>query len=268
MFYPADPTLLSLNVDTLLEKHTPSVSGTLIGLISPHAGYTYSGYTAAAGYAELKGRNIRTAVIISPSHREYFNGLSLYDGDAYRTPLGIVEVDTALRDRLLRHKGAFILSRFGHRDEHAVEVQLPFLQRINDDIKIVPIVMGDQRPELSLLLGDILGREIDDDSVIVIASSDLSHMHTDDDAKSLDEVAASDIRDCSALKLMSDIASHRTEACGGGPIAAVMHASLHRGATKAQILHQCTSGDVTGERERVVGYLSAAIVKTGEHPAA
>jgi MEMO1 family protein len=262
MFYPADPTLLSLNVDSLLEKHAPSVQGTLIGLISPHAGYMYSGYTAAAGYAELRGRGIKTAVIVSPSHREYFNGLSIYDGDAYRTPLGIVEIDAELRERLLQHKGAFMLSKFGHRDEHAIEVQLPFLQRIDDDIRIVPIVMGDQRHDLCMLLGEILGKEIHDDRTIVIASSDLSHMHRHIDARTLDDVAAEDIRDFSPAKLMNDIASHRTEACGAGPIAAVLHASFQRGATHTHILHQCTSGDVTGERERVVGYLSAAIMKS------
>jgi MEMO1 family protein len=264
MFYPADPTILSLHVDSLLEKHTPSVQGTLLGLISPHAGYMYSGYTAAAGYAELRGRDIRTAVIVSPSHREYFNGLSIYDGDAYRTPLGIVDIDSELRERLLRHKGAFILSKFGHRDEHAIEVQLPFLQRVNDDIKIVPIVMGDQRRDLCMLLGDILGKEIRDDHTIVIASSDLSHMHADHDARSLDDIAAADIRDFSPSKLMNDIASHRTEACGAGPIAAVLHASFQRGATRTHILHQCTSGDVTGDHDRVVGYLSAAIVRAPE----
>ena len=259
-FYPADPTILSLQVDTMLEQHASELQGTLIGLIAPHAGYMFSGYTAAAAYAQLRGREVSTVVIVSPSHHEHFNGLSIYDGDAYRTPLGIVDIDTPLRDRLLQHKGAFVLSKFGHRDEHAIEVQLPFLQRINEDIKIVPIVMGDQRHELCLLLGEILGKETSQDDVVVIASSDLSHMHQDEDAKSLDQIAATDIVEFLPSRLMEDIAAHRTEACGGGPIAAVMHAAFHRGATKTHILHQCTSGDVTGDRERVVGYLSAALM--------
>ena len=267
MFYPSDPTILSVQVDQLLDMHQePRIEGKPLGLISPHAGYMYSGYTAAAGFAQLRDREINTAIIISPSHREYFNGLSIYDGDAYRTPLGIVEMDRDLRDRLLKHKGAFMLSKFGHRDEHAVEVQLPFLQRINDEIKILPIVMGDQRRDLCRLLGEILGKEISDDRVVIIASSDLSHMHDDSRARVLDMVAAGDIEQISAAKFVDDIACRRTEACGGGPIAAVLHACFQRGATRTVILHQCTSGDVTGDRRSVVGYLSAALIKSDDRP--
>jgi MEMO1 family protein len=269
MFYPADPTILALQIDQLLEKHesTP-LPGELLGLVSPHAGYAYSGYTAAAGYAQLKGRPVRTVVIVSPSHREYFNGLSIYDGDAYRTPLGIVEVDTRLRDSLMQYKGAFMLSKFGHRDEHAVEVQIPFLQRVGEEIKIVPIVMGDQRPDLCLLLGDILGKMAGMEDVVLVASSDLSHFHDQKTASLLDAVAARDIGASSPASLMEDLAVNRTEACGGGPVAAMMLACLQRGATETRILHQCTSGDVTGDTSRVVGYLSAAIMKADESASA
>ena len=262
-FYPADPTLLSLQVDRLLEGQEPHrLSGSIVGIVAPHAGYMYSGYTAASVYAQLRGRGIRTAVIVSPSHREYFNGISIYEGDAYRTPLGIVEVDKPLRERLLKHKGAFMLSKFGHRDEHAIEVQLPFLQRVNEDVKILPIVMGDQRGELCSMLGDILGEAVDRDDVVIIASSDLSHMYEGAVANAMDAVASDDIAALSSTALLQHLASGKTEACGGGPVSAVMHASMLRGADTATVLHRCTSGDATGDQSRVVGYLSAAFTRS------
>jgi MEMO1 family protein len=260
-FYRSDPTLLAMEVDRLLEEQQGApLPGALLGLVVPHAGYAYSGSTAAAAYAQLRGRSFRTAVIVSPSHREYFNGLSIFDGDAYSTPLGIVEVDTSLRDALLEHRGAFMLSRFGHRDEHAIEVQLPFLQRVDDDLRIVPIVIGDQRREYCLLLGELLA-QCAGDGVVLIASSDLSHFHEDREAKMLDRVAMDDLVASSATRLLDHLHDRKTEACGGGAVAAVLHAASHRGPIETRLLRYCTSGDVSGERSRVVGYVSAAILR-------
>ena len=262
-FYPDDPTLLTLQVDHFLEEHaTTQLPGTVLGLIVPHAGYRYSGFTAAAAYALLRHRQFSTAVIISPSHREYFNGISIFEGDAYRTPLGLIETDTTLREKLRAHKGALTFSRFGHRTEHAVEVQLPFLQRINDELRILPIVMGDQRPELCMLLGRILAEETDPSSTVIIASSDLSHMHPHHEARRLDSIATEAILALSPSRLLHDLAAGSTEACGGGPISALLQTCILHKADGAHVLHQCTSGDVTGEESRVVGYLSAAITRS------
>jgi MEMO1 family protein len=264
-FYPSDPTILSLQIDRMLDEHADAlVNGRVLALISPHAGYAYSGATAAAAYALLRGRAIRRAVIVAPSHREYFNGMSIYDGDAYRTPLGLVEVDHELREMLLAHRGVFVSSQFGHREEHAIEVQLPFLQRVLDDITFVPIVMGDQRSEHCMLLGEVLADVLSHDDTVLIASSDLSHMLPDGEAKRTDRVVADDIRALAPGRLLEDLAHHRTEACGGGPIVAVLHASTKQGATCATILDQCTSGDVTGVHHSVVGYLSAAITRAAD----
>ncbi len=269
LFYPADPTLLALNVDGMLEAQGSSVAaaGSAGGratpmapraIIVPHAGYAYSGPTAAAAYATLRGHAFRTAVIVSPSHREYFSGISVYDGDAYRTPLGLINVDVELRERLLQYKGVIRQSQLGHRDEHAVEVHLPFLQRINPDAKILPIVMGDQRGEYCTILGKALAH-IADEGVVLIASSDLSHFHQQEEAQELDRVLANHVREIQPAKLLDDIAAKRCEACGGGPIAAVLSACLQLGANNVSILHQCTSGDISGDTRRVVGYLSATI---------
>jgi AmmeMemoRadiSam system protein B len=172
-----------------------------------------------------------------------------------------VEVNTGLRDRLLKNRGVLMLSKFGHREEHAIEVQLPFLQRINPDIRIVPIVMGDQRGDFCTLLGELLRGCADTPGTVLIASTDLSHMYPDDVAKQLDAVARDDIASLSSAALLQHLASGSTEACGGGPVCAVMHACALSGADRATILHYCTSGDVTGETSRVVGYLSAAFTQ-------
>ncbi len=260
LFYPADPTLLSLEVDDMLDSQAPDPAiGMPLGLIAPHAGYAWSGSTAAAGYALLRGHAFRTAVIISPSHREYFNGISVFEGDAYRTPLGLINVDVELREKLLASRGVIHESSLGHRKEHAVEVHLPFIQRVNPDAKILPIVMGDQRSDLCSILVEALTSAITPGNVVLIASSDLSHFHDQSTAKQLDSVAASDILDGLPMKLLDDIATKRCEACGGGPIAVVLAACMNMGADKVTILRQCTSGDVSGEHASVVGYLSAAI---------
>jgi MEMO1 family protein len=263
LFYPADPTLLAWQIDDMLDTEgrprTPQIP---LGLIVPHAGYAWSGATAAAAYSLLKGQSFQTAVIVSPSHREYFNGISVYNGDAYRTPLGLMNVDVALREKLLAVRGVIHESELGHRDEHAVEVQIPFLQRINPDAKILPIVMGDQRSEHCTLLADTLAACVNPATTVLIASSDLSHFHDQDEARQLDAIAARDILEAQPMKLLDDLAAERCEACGGGPIAVVLSACMQLGADKVSIVHQCTSGDVSGENARVVGYLSAVVTSS------
>ncbi|MFZ1729939.1 MAG: AmmeMemoRadiSam system protein B [Bacteroidota bacterium] len=258
LFYPADPTVLSVTVDQLLDQHPPAhTEGKVIAIVSPHAGYAYSGPTAAAAYSLLRHRPFRTAVIVSPSHREYFNGVSVYDGDAYRTPLGLINVDVELREKLLAYKGVITSSEMGHRNEHAIEVQLPFIQRINPEAKILPIIMGDQSSEHCFLLSRALAEILTPDCIL-IASSDLSHFHNQDEALLRDKIVAEDIAAFKPMQLLENLSSKRAEACGGGPIAAVMTASQAVGADRSTVLHQCTSGDVTGEMQRVVGYISAA----------
>ncbi len=261
-FYPSDPTLLALQVDAFLEEQEQAVlQGTVLGLVAPHAGYIYSGRTAGAAYALLRRRRFNTAVIVAPSHCESFNGISIYDGDAYRTPLGIVEVDADMRNRLLRNKGLLTPSCFGHRGEHAIEVHLPFLQRVNPDARILPVCMGDQGGEMCLMLGRILAESAGGDETILIASSDLSHMHDDSEARRLDAIAERHILGMSVSGLLKDLSAHRTEACGGGPVCAVMHAAMLLGADKALILRTSNSGDASGDRSKVVGYLSAAFLR-------
>jgi len=272
LFYPADPNILNRQIDELLQRaaSNASVSHLLRGedrkvrrriraIISPHAGYMYSGLTAAHGYRLLQGQEFDTAIIVSPSHREYFDGISIYGGQAYRVPSGDVPIDTELREMLIRDDAIITLSDVGHRQEHAVEVQIPFLQKVLPGCKIVPIIMGDQRRDYCYHLGKKLAKVAKDKNVLLIASTDLSHYYPYDTAQMLDRIIIDEVERLDYEQLMTDLETERAEACGGGPTVAVLLAVCELGANKAYILHACNSGDVTGDRRGVVGYLSAAI---------
>jgi hypothetical protein len=260
MFYPADPKELQTTVDELLSRaHTEKVHGKIVGIISPHAGYRYSGFTAAHAYRSTKGETYDTIVVISPSHREYFDYISLYPGTAYRTPLSDLQVDVALRENL--EDDLIQSSMMGHGSEHALEVQLPFVQRSLGSPTILPIVMGDQDKIYCEHLGKRLGTVLKGKNTLLIASTDLSHYHPYNSANALDSIFIENVSRFDPDSLIQDLANRRTEACGGGPAAAMLIASRLLGANKVRILHHCNSGDITGDRSGVVGYLSAIIVK-------
>jgi AmmeMemoRadiSam system protein B len=262
MFYPGDRLTLDREVDALIKRaEVRKIKGELRGLISPHAGYIYSGYTAASGYRLLEGKSVQTVVIIAPSHREYFRGISVFSGSAYSTPLGILEVDDELRSELVREGGVIEASLSGHREEHAIEVQLPFLQKVLADFRILPIVMGDQGRDFCVALGKRLGKILRERNALLVASSDLSHYYPYDVACKLDQVVINDVQEFSEERLLKDLDSQRAEACGGGPIVAMLIAAKELGADKVEVLHYCNSGDVTGDKDGVVGYLSAAVMK-------
>ncbi|MBI3192842.1 MAG: AmmeMemoRadiSam system protein B [Ignavibacteriae bacterium] len=262
MFYPGDQRTLKHDIDSMLNKAKPQKPrGTIVALISPHAGYTYSGLTAAHGYKLLLKNQYDCVVIVSPSHREYFKAISEYNGAAYKTPLGKLSVDDTLRDEIASQSSFIEISARGHGAEHAIEVQLPFLQETLGQVKILPIVMGDQRSEFCFELGNVLAKVLYEKNCLLIASTDLSHYYPYDTAREIDKRTVGDIERFDYEKLMDDINANYAEACGGGPTVAVLSAAKQLGATDVQILHYCNSGDITGDRSGVVGYLSATIVK-------
>ena len=263
MFYPENPHALQAEVKRLTEQaRVSNVQGTLVGLIVPHAGYEYSGLTASAGYKLLVNQPFETVVIISPSHREYFDGISVFSGKAYRTPLGDMHVDDELRAALINDDTIIESSRRGHNEEHAVEVQLPFLQAILTSVRFLPVVMGDQRREYCFHLGEKLGNILKGKTTLLIASTDLSHYHSYEEAEFLDKIIIDDVARFDEEQMMSDLEEKRAEACGGGPTVAVLAAARKLGADHVEVLTHCNSGDVTGDRSHVVGYLSAAIVRS------
>lgn len=260
LFYPDLRAVLTRNVDELvLRAASKPARGKLRGVIAPHAGYVYSGYTAAIAYKLLKEQSYDSVIIIGPSHREYFDGVSICAGDAFETPLGAVGIDHEMRDRLVHEWGAISVTETGHMAEHSIEVQLPFLQRVLGSFSFVPIVMGDQRREHCDRLADAISKSCAGRNVLLIASSDLSHYHPYKTAVELDRLVLEKIELYDEEGLMKQLEANEVEACGGGPIVTVMKASRQLGANSSRILHYCNSGDVSGEKDAVVGYVSAAL---------
>jgi len=267
-FYPADPKELSQMVDELLSRAAPpEIKDRIVALISPHAGYVYSGGVAANAYALLKGHQISRVVVIAPSHYEGFDFSAVYDGEAYATPLGSIPVDKAFAAKLANLSPLIRLSSRGHAPtqrggEHALEVQLPFLQRVLGNFKLVPVVMGAQDYELSRSLGVALAKLIQGTDTLIVASSDLSHFHTYDEAVRLDRKTLKAIEEWDYLSMSRNFEIRVWEACGGGPIVAAMIAAEQLGANQAKILKYANTGDVTGDRSRVVGYGAVAIFQS------
>ncbi|MGA2329552.1 MAG: AmmeMemoRadiSam system protein B [Bryobacteraceae bacterium] len=266
-FYPADANELRNMVDGFLAQAAPpAVAGPVVALISPHAGYQFSGAVAAYSYALLKGRKPERVVVIAPSHIEAFGFSAVYDGDAYATPLGTVPVDKAFAAKLASMSPLIKLSSQGHvasggQGEHALEVQLPFLQRVLGQFKLVPIIMGDQSYDACRALGVALAKLIQGSDTLIVASSDLSHFHPYDEAVKIDHKTLKAIQEWDYLSMSRNFESRVWEACGGGPIVAAMIASERLGATEAVLLKYANSGDVTGDHSRVVGYGALALVK-------
>lgn len=264
LFYPADRTELESTCSTLLARAKDdiqsAVPGKVSGILAPHAGYQYSGFTAAHGFSLLNPGEFENVIIISPSHREYFDGISVFPGKAYSTPLGEIEVNSALRDSFLDIAGESVIeSRAGHKAEHALEVQLPFLQLTLRSFTLLPIVMGDQKRSYCEILGKVIADLTANKKALVVASSDLSHYYDYDTANKLDAVCMEDVSKLDPDKLMDDLEARRCEACGGGPITSLLYASKARDGAKSHILHHCNSGDTTGDKSGVVGYLSVVI---------
>ncbi|MEE9118552.1 MAG: AmmeMemoRadiSam system protein B [Calditrichia bacterium] len=263
MFYPEKKISLDQEIAKVLEESREiDLQGEVIGMVVPHAGYMFSGGVAARAYRQIFESKIDIVVVIAPSHCEYFTEISIYNGYGYSTPLGTLPVDKELAQELAEQSPQIVLSEKGHRfEEHALEVQLPFLQKVFDNFRFVPIVMGEHSHDNIQSLADGLAQVLKDKKSIIVASSDLSHFYDDEKANSLDQVVVNDIENFDEEKLFQDLQNGECEMCGGGPAVATMKASKLLGANKSQVLLYRNSGDITGDRSEVVGYLSAVFVK-------
>jgi len=261
MFYPDNVDELKSNINSHLnDAQLDRKFEDVFGVVSPHAGYPYSGLSAAYAYNVLKDLVLETAIILSPSHREYFKGNSIYEGSAYRTPLGDMPVDKTLAVELADAGEFMFLGNNGHGSEHAVEVQIPFLQLVKPEIKIVPVVIGDQNKVYIDSLAEALSKIMNKNRVI-ITSTDLSHFHKKSDADYLDTIIEKHIDNFNYDSLQSDLEKRTCEACGGGGIVAMMKAAEICGYNHSNVLSRTDSGDTSGDNSSVVGYLSAVIYK-------
>ena len=260
-WYPGTKAELARTVDGFLANaKKEELGGELMGLIAPHAGYVYSGQVAAYAYKQLEGLDFPIVAVVSPVHRMFVGRLAVTAKRYYETPLGLVEVDGELVDALDEVVG---LNRVERDDEHSLEIQLPFLQRVLGRFKLLPVMMGDQSLPACRALGEALAGVLRGRRALLVASTDLSHFHPYDTAVRLDRVVLDHIEKFDPEGLALDLERGRCEACGGGPVIAVMLAAKALGANRARVLKYANSGDVTGDRWQVVGYVAGAIYKVG-----
>ncbi|MEW6669059.1 MAG: AmmeMemoRadiSam system protein B [Thermodesulfobacteriota bacterium] len=239
-----------------------AVQGELRGLIVPHAGHMYSGQVAAHAYSLLQGMPVERVILIGPSHRFGFKGISVDLQSGYRTPLGTVPVDREFAKKLIEADPTIRDIPQAHSLEHSLEIQVPFLQVVLKRFHLVPIVMGQQDLDTCTRLAGALNRVLGEDRTsLVIASTDLSHFHHDSRARELDKEFIRNVEIYDPEGLSRSLSAGRCEACGGGPAVAAMLTARSLGADRAVLLRYATSGDVTGDRRQVVGYVSAALVK-------
>lgn len=231
-----------------------------VAIISPHAGYMFSGKVAAYAYKAVSGRTYSTVVVISPSHRAYFPNVSVWAKGSFETPLGNIEVDEPLCEKLLKDSAIFTDNMRPHSAEHALEIQLPFLQTVLPPFTLCPLIMGRQDLDMCRELSTTLKESIDDpDDVLVVASSDLSHFHPGRQAEKMDALVARRIEEFDVEGLSRDIDASKSEACGGGPIMTALLYAESLSRKKVKILKYAHSGHITGDNSSVVGYLSAVI---------
>jgi len=267
-FYPGEPSQLAKMIAEMLAKtEKPSIPGDIIGLIVPHAGYIYSGPVAAYAYKAIQGMEYSDVIVIAPCHVEAFAGAAVYPGDAYATPLGDVEINKELSNKIASYSNLIKLSDQGHRfnyrgGEHSLEVQLPFLQTMLKDFRLVAIVMGSQDMQTCKDLAESIAKHCRNrNDILIVASSDLSHYHDYDTAVKLDNRVVELVNNYDYNQLFEEIKQQKIEACGGGPIIALMMAAEKLGAGDIKVVNYANSGDVTGDKSAVVGYLSAVIYK-------
>jgi AmmeMemoRadiSam system protein B len=259
-WYPGDRPALAGEVDAWLAAAAPREPvGRLVGLVAPHAGLRYSGAVAAQAYALLRGRRSLTAVLVGPSHRVAFDGVAVYAHGAFETPLGMVRVAEDVAAALLAADPGIREDPWPHREEHSLEMQLPFLQRVVPDVRIVPVLLGSQaRAEVEMAAAALAAALAGRDAVIV-ASTDLSHYQPAARAADLDARVTECVGALDAAALMARLDAYRGHACGGGALAAAMKAARALGATRGDVLRYADSGDVEGgDKSRVVGYMAAA----------
>jgi hypothetical protein len=261
-WYPASAAALEAAVDAHLARAgTHDVEGDLIAIVAPHAGLMYSGPVAAHAYGLLKSRTFDVAILVGPSHFVAFDGVAICAEGGFDTPLGAAAIDVDLASSLLRLSSAIRPNAMAHAREHSLEMQLPFLRRLSPDTRIVPLLMGLQTEATAEALASALVEAVDGRRALLIASTDLSHYHDAKTARRLDSVVMDCVARLDPESLQHALDRQPDHACGGGPTVAVMKAARALGATTATILDYADSGDVSGDKSSVVGYLAAAFCR-------
>jgi len=260
-WYPGTAERLAAAVDEHLaraDRTGAGVTGDLAAIIAPHAGLMYSGPVAAHAYRLLRDRTFDVAVLVGPSHFVGFEGVSIYPSGVFETPFGAVRIDAGCAAAIAAATPIVVEHLAAHSREHSLEMQLPFLARLAPGLPIVPLVVGHQTKAVAFALGDALATALRGRKALLVASSDLSHYQDSQTAATLDAVVVDCVAQFDDEGLQRALDARPDHACGGGPMVAVMRAARLAGARDAVILNYADSGDVSGDKSAVVGYLAAA----------
>ncbi|MGA2921839.1 MAG: AmmeMemoRadiSam system protein B [Candidatus Sulfotelmatobacter sp.] len=258
-FYPHDPTTLREEVGAYLSQASSLKPVLALGCIAPHAGYVYSGHVAGAVFAALEIPKL--CVVMCPNHTGMGSALAIVGEGIWKTPLGDVPIDTEFAAALKQRCPLLQEDSVAHRAEHAVEVELPFLQMRQPKLKIVPIALGtrmfDALEELGLALADVIAAQ--HDPILIVASSDMNHYESDDVTRVKDQIAIEPILHLDARALYEAVTERDISMCGFGPAVAMLTATRKLGATAAELVKYATSGDISGDRDAVVGYAGIVV---------
>lgn len=271
MFYPENPKDLRQLIDQSFRDprfgpgRQPPSSGKrkIYGLVSPHAGYVYSGTVAANGFFEISSLDFQNVVMVGPNHYGIGKGVAIMRSGVWQSPLGDVEINSQLAEEIASRSATSDFSDSSHTKDHCLEVQIPFLQYIRQKIQIVPIVLIMQDIDTAFDLGKAIAETVSEragESTLLIASSDLTHYEPNEDAHRKDNELIKTVLDLDVYKFYSVLERLNVSACGYGAIASIMVAAKSLGATKGELLRYATSGDVTGDKRAVVGYSSIVFV--------
>ena len=265
-WYPGQPDVLRRTLKGYLaDAEKVELEGELKALISPHAGYAYSGPTAAYAYKQLEnGHAFDTVAVLSPLHQAYLGRFAVTKASHYETPLGLVEVDAELVEALGKE---VTLNRAGFDGEHSLEIQLPFLQQVLGTFTLLPVMLGepltsDRGLAACRELGAALAKLMRDRKALIVASTDLSHLYDYDDVVRHDRVMVELVERFDVEGLARALIEGRCHACGGAPVVTTLLTAQALGANRAMVLHYTNSSDVTGNRRPgsyIVGYMAAAI---------
>jgi hypothetical protein len=260
-WYPRDPARLSAELDGYLATAQVERPPSLVAIVAPHAGLMYSGPVAAHAYTITSGRRFAAVILVGPSHFVPFDGVSIWPEGRWETPFGPVQVDRDLGDAIRSRSAVVIDMPEAHAREHSLEMHLPFVARTMAGVPIVPLVMGYQTRETAFALGDAVADAVAerDGPVLLVASTDLSHYEDAATAGRLDRVVLDHVERLDAGGLMDALEREPRHACGGGPTVAVLEAARRLGASRARVLRYADSGDVSGDKSAVVGYMAAAV---------
>ena len=272
-FYPSDPVKLSRAVEDFLDDALPPSGERPIAIVCPHAGYIFSGQIAADAYKEAAGFDYETVVILGVNHTTPgFDAISVYPSGGFETPLGNAPIDEALAASVMAADKRFTFDGRVHEREHSIEVQVPFIQIVFPKAKILPVVVGSQDPDVCARFGEVLAGAAGGKSILIVASSDLSHYPGYEDAVRVDRATLEAIASLDAEKYESLTARWMQEpppkldtcACGEGPILVAIAAAKKLGANRARIISYANSGStLVGDRSRVVGYGAVSFVAPG-----